>query len=120
MKATHYVFRKTGSNLFLATFTRDLFETSSYVDGWDNAHKGLTYDTREAAEATLEWHPEHAEVLQIEEIQMEPRERPEPLPCDNGPEPGTYAYTARFLAASGIMDGDEADRWKDEMKEGNL
>lgn len=120
METTHYVLRKKGSGgLFLATFTGDLYEESSYVNGWENAHKGLTYDTREAAEATLEYHPEHAQALMIEEIQMEPRERPEPLPTD-GPEPGTYAYTARFLAASGIMSGDEADRWKDEMKEANL
>lgn len=114
MKATHYVFRKKGSgDLFLATFSGDLFEESSYVKGWDNAHKGMTYATREAAEATLSWHPEHAEALMIEEIMMEPRPRVEP-------EPGTYAYTARFLAASGLMTGEEADAWKDAAKEGRL
>ena len=37
-----------------------------------------------------------------------------------GPPVGTYAHTARFLAQSGIMDGDEADRWKDEMKEADM
>jgi hypothetical protein len=37
-----------------------------------------------------------------------------------GPPPGTYAYTAWLMAQSGIMDGDEADRWKDEMKEADL
>lgn len=36
------------------------------------------------------------------------------------PEPGTYAYTARFLANAGLMSGDEADAWKDEMKERDL
>lgn len=36
------------------------------------------------------------------------------------PAPGTFAHTARFLAASGLMTGDEADAWKNEMKEGSL
>lgn len=34
------------------------------------------------------------------------------------PPPGTYAYTAWLMASSGMMSGDEADRWKDDMKEG--
>jgi hypothetical protein len=38
-------------------------------------------------------------------------------PVRDGPLPGTYAYTARCLVEMGIMDGDEADRWKDEMKD---
>ena len=33
------------------------------------------------------------------------------------PLPGTYASIARMLADSGMMTGDEADRWKDEMKD---
>jgi len=33
-----------------------------------------------------------------------------------GPPVGTYAYTAWLMAQSG-MDPDEADAWKDEMKE---
>jgi len=33
------------------------------------------------------------------------------------PPIGTYANTARMLVEMGIMDGDEADRWKDEMKD---
>jgi hypothetical protein len=37
-----------------------------------------------------------------------------------GPEPGTFAFTARLLVEAGITDGDEADRWKDEMKEMDL
>jgi hypothetical protein len=32
--------------------------------------------------------------------------------------PGTFAYTAWFMAQSGMMTGDEADRWKDQMKDG--
>lgn len=35
-----------------------------------------------------------------------------------GSMPGTYAFTARLLAESGIMTGDEADAWKDTMKDG--
>lgn len=46
----------------------------------------------------------------------------EPCTCSERsryePQPGTYAYTARLLAQSGLMSGEEADRWKDEMKEG--
>jgi hypothetical protein len=42
-------------------------------------------------------------------------------PCveTHEPEPGTYAHTARMLVDCG-MDPDEADRWKDEMKERDL
>lgn len=36
------------------------------------------------------------------------------------PLPGTYAFTARLLAELGIMSGDEADEWKDAMKDGEL
>jgi|SRR5579863_377674 len=39
---------------------------------------------------------------------------------ERGPMPGTYAFTARMLAQSGLMTGDEADRWKDEQKEADL
>ena len=35
------------------------------------------------------------------------------------PQPGTYAHTARMMVDLG-MDPDEADRWKDEMKESDL
>lgn len=35
----------------------------------------------------------------------------------NEPPIGTYAATARMLAQCGIMTGDEADRWKDQMKD---
>ena len=33
------------------------------------------------------------------------------------PQPGTYAFTARLLAGAGFMSGDEADEWKDRMKD---
>jgi hypothetical protein len=33
------------------------------------------------------------------------------------PQPGTYAFTARLLAEAGLMSGDEADEWKESMKE---
>jgi hypothetical protein len=36
------------------------------------------------------------------------------------PIPGTYAFTARLLAQSGMMTGEEADRWKDEMKDASM
>lgn len=35
----------------------------------------------------------------------------------SGPEPGTWAYTARAMAAIGDDDGMDWDAWKDEMKE---
>lgn len=35
-----------------------------------------------------------------------------------GPEPGTYAYTARLMAE--IFPGYDWDQWKDEMKEADL
>lgn len=33
------------------------------------------------------------------------------------PPPGTYAYRAWMMAKSGAMSGDEADAWKDRMKD---
>ena len=42
----------------------------------------------------------------------------EEVQLPRGPMPGTYAHTARMLAESGTMTGDEADAWKDMMKEG--
>lgn len=38
----------------------------------------------------------------------------------NEPQPGTYAFTARLLAEAGLMSGEEADEWKDMMKDGEL
>lgn len=38
----------------------------------------------------------------------------------SGPPMGTFVFTARMMAEMGMMTGDEADRWKDEMKEGPL
>jgi hypothetical protein len=40
-----------------------------------------------------------------------------PAPIPLHPQPGTYAFTSRILVDLGIMSGDEADAWKDEMKE---
>lgn len=42
----------------------------------------------------------------------------QPAPIPTRPQPGTYAFTSRILVDLGIMSGDEADRWKDEMKDG--
>ena len=43
----------------------------------------------------------------------------DPLPePPAGMMPGTYAYTAWFMAQTGMMTGDEADQWKDQMKDG--
>lgn len=33
------------------------------------------------------------------------------------PPPGSYAATARVLVGSGLMGGEEADEWKERMKE---
>jgi hypothetical protein len=38
-------------------------------------------------------------------------------PIKDGPLPGTLAFTARLLAQSGLMTGEEADDWKDMMKD---
>lgn len=40
-----------------------------------------------------------------------------PTAAADMPQPGTLAFTAMLLADSGIMTGEEADRWKDEMKD---
>lgn len=37
-----------------------------------------------------------------------------PEMINEGPVVGTRAFTARAMATLGFMDGDEADRWKDE------
>lgn len=42
----------------------------------------------------------------------------EPIPRE--PPVGSWASIARMLVADGSMTGDEADRWKDEMKEQDL
>lgn len=43
-------------------------------------------------------------------------EKPAHIPLQ--PRPGTYAFTSRVMVDLGLMSGDEADRWKDEMKDG--
>lgn len=43
----------------------------------------------------------------------DPNEFPQPMP-------GTYAFTARLLAQAGFMSGEEADEWKEAMKEADL
>jgi hypothetical protein len=63
-----------------------------------------------AREIVLHYHKQLCEVAN----EKETSKKETPLP---GPQPGTYAYTARILAQSGLMTGDEADRWKDEMKD---
>lgn len=52
----------------------------------------------------------HEEDALEREFERSPRVR-------RDPRPGTFAFTARALVEAGIMGGDEADRWKDEMKE---
>ena len=36
------------------------------------------------------------------------------------PPPGTFAYTAWTMAKSGLMTGEEADEWKDRMKDESM
>jgi hypothetical protein len=43
-----------------------------------------------------------------------------PAPIPLRPQPGTYAFTSRVMVDLGLMSGDEADRWKDEMKDRSL
>jgi hypothetical protein len=39
------------------------------------------------------------------------------ISAPNEPPIGSWAATARMMAQSGVMTGEEADRWKDEMKD---
>jgi hypothetical protein len=62
---------------------------------------------------------------QAREVNPEPEPTPEVRQptAAVGPEPGTYAYTARMMHATmGCPDGDPDfwDRWKDEQKEADL
>lgn len=43
---------------------------------------------------------------------------PVPPRSSHQPQPGTWAATARAMVQMGIMSGDEADDWKDRMKDG--
>ena len=53
----------------------------------------------------------------VAEVMMMTAQLPPMPPMPEGLVPGTYAYTAWTMAQSGLMTGDEADAWKDEMKE---
>jgi hypothetical protein len=90
----------------------DLYEDSSYVAGWENAHKALTYNTLDSARTALSWHSEHAAVLDIEPIEMEAR----PLPDGYGEQDiPLAALVAREMARLG-MDPYEADALKEQLK----
>lgn len=43
-----------------------------------------------------------------------------PSPKRTEPDPCSWAAVARGMVEDGLMTGDEADRWKDEMKEGGF
>ena len=109
MKATKYVLRQVGSSNFAKTLPHD-FMDENFGQGWENlSTRALCFDSEEAAQAAADADPD-GDSLMVEEIEAEPYA---------GPPVGTYAQTAWLMAQSG-MDPDEADRWKDEMKEQNF
>lgn len=79
----------------------------------DNVHGMRTL--RGMSEPTSKPTPEYLANKEAIDAQEEARESYKEAMA--GPEPGTYAYTARALVELGIMSGDEADQWKDEMKD---
>ena len=108
-KATKYVLRNQGTSRFAKTLPHD-FDDENFVQGWENlSTRALCYDSEELAQAAADADPD-GDSLTVEEIEVE---------AYAGPPVGTYAHTAWAMAQSG-MDPDEADRWKDEMKEGGL
>jgi len=76
----------------------------------DSARDEILHD--ELMMQRMEAEGDRAQTLREERAKHEFKQRVE------GPIPGTYAYTARILADLGIMSGEEADDWKDRMKDG--
>ncbi len=90
----------------------------SYFGRWVKSDKRLTgHHLAKAREIALHYTQQLADEANAKAVKpavaqvVEAVERLEPMP-------GTYAFTARLLAQSGIMTGDEADAWKDMMKDG--
>ena len=84
------------------------------LKGWKEHGKNRTHlypaNLEKARKIVMWYHRQLCEVANAKESSKQEQ----PLP---GPQPGTYAYTARILAQSGLMTGDEADAWKDQMKD---
>lgn len=90
----------------------------SYYARWCLGGRRLTgHHLANARKIALHYTQQLADVANAKAVKpagaqvVEAAERLEPMP-------GTYAFTARLLAQSGIMTGDEADAWKDMMKDG--
>jgi hypothetical protein len=98
----------------------DWSATHDDYDGAPDAYddRSVTGPTREAAiEAVEEWIEDNEPEPLDPEGDRGPNYEPDTYA---GPPVGTHAYTAWVMSRCGIMDGDEADRWKDEAKEADL
>lgn len=96
------------------------------LKGWKQSGKNRTYlNSVKLAKARawmMQYHRQLCEVANAREARINAEEderehRKNSFAGADEPIPGTYAFTARLLAQCGIMTGDEADQWKDEMKD---
>lgn len=88
----------------------------SYYARWILGNRHLTHGHLERARAiALRYTQQLAEIANYQSVPKVRDIRDHIVHRD--PLPGTYAATARFLAESGIMTGEEADAWKDRMKD---
>ena len=107
----------------------------SYYARWVLSGRKLTgHHLVNARKIALQYHRQLCEVANAKEIDRQEDEREHkkasfagnegddapPSGEPNEPMPGTWAYTARMMAREGWMTHDEADVWKDEMKEGEM
>jgi hypothetical protein len=121
-------------------FRQNHASKGSYYARWVNSGRRLTgHHLANARKIALQYHRQLCEVAnakasETEEQAMQQMEaegdraqtrREEQAKADwkarnEGPIPGTYAFTARLLAQSGLMTGEEADAWKDQMKDASM
>lgn len=95
-------------------FTAAHAKRGSYFARWVLGGRRLSgHHLDRARQIALHYTAQLAEVANVKAQRELPFERT----SRREPPPGSWAATARFLAESGIMTGDEADAWKDEMKE---
>jgi hypothetical protein len=109
----------------------------SYYARWVLSGRHLTgHHLANARKIALQYHRQLCEVANAKEIDKQEDEREhrkasfagnddappsgEPMDPPSEPPVGTWAATARMMVQCGLMTGDEADAWKDEMKEGDL
>src|SRR5882672_2969824 len=96
-----------------------LFSTYELKSCKDTKKSYDTVSESEAAVFTLIEFMGYREVTQDEATKIMENTEPELPAMPEGMIPGTYAYTAWLMASTGMMSGDEADAWKDQMKDGD-